>query len=118
MGIYIPKLFGKHIKVDQQKKALAKSTPIAIGVPNRVLKLVEEGILDVSNLSLLIIDMKEYEFTFCIMNRNEKTMNVLSLKETREAMATFYMNYLHTAVIHNTLKVSFWLHVCSILISI
>ena len=59
LGIYIPKLFGKHIKIDQQKKALAKTTPIAIGVPNRVLKLVEEGILDLSNVSLVIIDMKE-----------------------------------------------------------
>jgi len=60
LGIYIPKLFGKHIKIDQQKKSLEKVTPVAIGVPNRVLKLVEEEILDLSNVSLVIIDMKEY----------------------------------------------------------
>lgn len=59
LGIMIPKLFGKHIKIDQQKKVLSRYTPIAIGVPNRVLRLVEEGILDLSNISHIIIDMKE-----------------------------------------------------------
>ena len=62
LHITIPKLFGKHIKIEEQKKALEKPTSLAIGVPNRVLKLAEEGILDLSNLSLLIIDMKEYEW--------------------------------------------------------
>ena len=61
LHITIPKLFGKHIKIEEQKKALEKPTSLAIGVPNRVLKLAAEGILDLSNLSLLIIDMKEYE---------------------------------------------------------
>ncbi len=42
------------------------------------------------------------------MKRNEKTMNVMSLKETREAMAILYMKYLHNAVIHGTATVSFW----------
>ena len=55
----IPILFGKHIKIDQQKKVLSRYAPIAIGVPNRVLRLVEEGILDLSNISHIIIDMKE-----------------------------------------------------------
>ena len=55
----IPKLFGKHIKIDQQKKVLSRYTAMAIGVPNRVLRLVEEGILDLSNISHIIIDMKE-----------------------------------------------------------
>ena len=59
LGIMIPKLFGKHIKIDQQKIVLSRYTPIAIGVPNRVLRLVEEGILDLSNISHIIIDMKE-----------------------------------------------------------
>ena len=59
LRVFIPKLFGKHIKVDEQKKALNRVTPIAIGVPNRTLRLVEDGILDLSNLSMLIIDMKE-----------------------------------------------------------
>ena len=59
LGIMIHKLFGKHIKIDQQKKVLSRYAPIAIGVPNRVLRLVEEGILDLSNISHIIIDMKE-----------------------------------------------------------
>lgn len=108
LGIYIPKLFGKHIKIEDQKKALSKVTPVAIGVPNRVLRLVEEGILDLSNVSLVVIDMKEYMIGMIMNYRNEKTMNVMSLKETRDAMVKLYMNYLHNAVIHNTAKVSFW----------
>lgn len=69
---------------------------------------MEEGILDLSNVSLIIIDMKEYLIMMTIRYRNEKTMNVMSLKETRDAMVKLYMNYLHNAVIHNTAKVSFW----------
>ena len=60
LRVFIPKLFGKHIKVDEQKKALNRVTPIAIGVPNRTLRLVEDGVLDLSNLSMLIVDMKEW----------------------------------------------------------
>lgn len=47
-------------------------------------------------------------------NRNEKTMNVLSLKETRDAFAKLYMKYIHNGVIHDTTKVVFW-YVCLLL---
>lgn len=47
------------MKIDEQKKSLQRSTPIAIGVPNRILKLADEGVLDLSNVSTLIIDTKE-----------------------------------------------------------
>ena len=60
LHVFIPKLFGKHIKVEEQKKALQRKSSIAIGVPNRVLKLAEEGVLNLSNISLIIIDMKEF----------------------------------------------------------
>ena len=46
--------------MEEQKKALQRKSSIAIGVPNRVLKLAEEGVLNVSNISLIIIDMKEF----------------------------------------------------------
>lgn len=61
LHVFIPKLFGKHMKVEEQKKALQRKSSIAIGVPNRVLKLAEEGILNLSNISLIIIDMKELQ---------------------------------------------------------
>lgn len=32
-----------------------------MGVPNRIWKLAEEGALDLSNVSTIIIDTKEYE---------------------------------------------------------
>lgn len=35
-------------------------------------------------------------------------MNVMSLKETREAMAKLYMQMLHNSVIHNVTKVVLW----------
>lgn len=35
-------------------------------------------------------------------------MNVMSLKETREAMAALYMRFLHNRVIHNVSKVLLW----------
>lgn len=108
LKVFIPKLFGKHIKVEEQKKSLNKVTPLAIGVPNRVLRLIEDGVLDLSNVSTLIIDMKEYGTEESVMSRNEKTMNVISLKETREAFVKLYMKYLHNGVIHNTTKVLFW----------
>ena len=108
LKVFIPKLFGKHIKVEEQKKSLNKVTPLAIGVPNRVLRLIEDGVLDLSNVSTLIIDMKEYGLEESVMSRNEKTMNVMSLKETREAFVKLYMKYLHNGVIHNTTKVLFW----------
>lgn len=59
-NIYIPKLFSKHLKIEEQKKALQRYTPIAIGVPNRMFKLAEEGALDLSSVSTIIIDTKEY----------------------------------------------------------
>ena len=33
-----------------------------------------------------------------MMNRNEKTMNVLSLKETRDAFAKLYMKFIHNEI--------------------
>ncbi|KAK8815773.1 hypothetical protein WA538_004897 [Blastocystis sp. DL] len=97
-GIFIPKLFSKHMKIEEQKKSLQRITPIAIGVPNRILKLADEGVLDLSNVSTLIIDTKE----------NDTKQNVLGQKYTREDLIPFYMKYLHNRVIHKTTKVVLW----------
>ncbi|KAJ2084070.1 cms1 ribosomal small subunit [Coemansia sp. RSA 988] len=51
------KLFSRHIKIDEHKTML-KSTAvdIAVGTPNRVRKLMEEGDLKVNRLKLVVID--------------------------------------------------------------
>ncbi|KAJ2611209.1 cms1 ribosomal small subunit [Coemansia sp. RSA 1365] len=51
------KLFSRHIKINEHKDIL-KSTAvdIAVGTPNRVRKLMEEGNLKVNRLKLVVID--------------------------------------------------------------
>lgn len=108
-NIYIPKLFSKHIKIDEQKKALQRYTPIAIGVPNRMFKLAEEGVLDLSSVSTIIIDTKEFAFLdISVIHRNDTKLNVLGQKYTREDFVKMYMKYLHNGVIHKNTKVVLW----------
>ncbi|KAL1919931.1 uncharacterized protein VTP21DRAFT_1863 [Calcarisporiella thermophila] len=54
----IAKLFAKHIKVEEQVTLLSKEhLNIAVGTPNRVLKLTEDaGALKLDRLELLVID--------------------------------------------------------------
>ena len=96
------------MKIDEQKKSLQRSTPIAIGVPNRILKLADEGVLDLSNVTTLIIDTKEYSLGCFCDCRNDTKQNVLGQKYTREDLIPFYMKYLHNRVIHKTAKVVLW----------
>ncbi|KAJ2008150.1 hypothetical protein GGI04_000196 [Coemansia thaxteri] len=51
------KLFSRHIKISEQQKTL-KSTAvdIAVGTPNRILKLLTEGSLKVNRLRLVVVD--------------------------------------------------------------
>ena len=96
------------MKIEEQKKSLQRITPIAIGVPNRILKLADEGVLDLSNVSTLIIDTKEYSIALSCDHRNDTKQNVLGQKYTREDLIPFYMKYLHNRVIHKTTKVVLW----------
>ncbi|KAJ3040621.1 cms1 ribosomal small subunit [Rhizophlyctis rosea] len=53
------KLFAKHLKVSEQIAQLkAEKTPIAVGTPNRILKLLQdgEGALDLTKLAYVILD--------------------------------------------------------------
>ncbi|PIA15794.1 hypothetical protein COEREDRAFT_9032 [Coemansia reversa NRRL 1564] len=51
------KLFSRHIKIDEHKELLKyTAVDIAVGTPNRVRKLMEEGNLKVNRLKLVVID--------------------------------------------------------------
>ncbi|KAI8816673.1 U3-containing 90S pre-ribosomal complex subunit-domain containing protein [Fimicolochytrium jonesii] len=53
----VAKLFAKHLKLKDQVDALSKDRfPIAVGTPNRVLKLIEDGALKLDDLKYVIAD--------------------------------------------------------------
>ncbi|KAJ3005889.1 hypothetical protein HKX48_000416 [Thoreauomyces humboldtii] len=53
----VAKLFAKHMKVKEQAESLAKeSFPLAVGTPNRVLKLIQDGALKLDALEFVVAD--------------------------------------------------------------
>ncbi|KAG0372569.1 MAG: U3-containing 90S pre-ribosomal complex subunit-domain containing protein [Linnemannia gamsii] len=53
----VGKLFAKHLKVSEQVYFLENTcTHICVGTPNRVDKLIADGVLDLSRLELVLID--------------------------------------------------------------
>ncbi|KAJ2347888.1 cms1 ribosomal small subunit [Coemansia sp. RSA 2618] len=53
----VAKLFSRHIKIDEQKKMLKESAiDIAVGTPNRVVRLLKDQDLRVNRLKLVAID--------------------------------------------------------------
>ncbi|KAF9913017.1 hypothetical protein EC991_005885 [Linnemannia zychae] len=53
----IGKLFAKHLKVPEQVHFLENTcTHICVGTPNRVDRLISDGVLDLSRLELVVID--------------------------------------------------------------
>ena len=53
----VAKLFAKHLKIQDQQSFLAKQkTAVAVGTPNRVLKLIQEGHLKLTGLDFILID--------------------------------------------------------------
>ncbi|CCI50077.1 unnamed protein product [Albugo candida] len=75
------KLFSRHTKIEQQEWQLKKFySPIAIGTPARVKKLVESGGLSLQNTAFLIIDM----------HMNQKVCSILDLKETSFDLMEFH----------------------------
>ena len=93
LRVRIGKLFSKHIKLSEHVSLLRDTEiPVAVGTPNRVLKLVSSGALSLSRISVLLID------TF----RNQKQMTVLDMKDTKQDLFSFLRNH----VILKTMKTS------------
>lgn len=53
--IFIEGVYGGE-KIDKQIKALTRTTHVVVATPGRLLDLVERGVLDISNVKLLVLD--------------------------------------------------------------
>ena len=72
LRVPMAKLFAKHLKVPEQVEDLSKNTyPIAVGTPNRVLKLLELGALTNKDLQLVIVDNAEDTKQFTLLTQGE-----------------------------------------------
>ncbi|CAH0476814.1 unnamed protein product [Peronospora belbahrii] len=69
----VAKLFGKHLKINEQVKQLTSTYfPIAVGTPARVKKLLEIKALSMKHTKRVILDME----------KNKKQLSILELKDT------------------------------------
>lgn len=82
----IAKLFAKHFKVTEQVEALQKHFPVAVGTPNRLLKLIELGALSLSRCRLLVIDTAKDPKAFTVMTLPATNTDAYTLLGT--ALAT------------------------------
>jgi hypothetical protein len=55
----VAKLFSKHMKVEDQVEMLKSKFPIAVGTPNRLMKLHQLGALQYTGCRLLLVDGKK-----------------------------------------------------------
>ena len=101
-NIPVAKLFSRHLSVEAQEFQLSRFCPIAVGTPNRILKLLNQGILDLTGTERIIIDMNQYVVS-CLMilifnivfYRDSKQFTVLNLKDTQMDVMAMYAGYLH-----------------------
>eukprot|EP00250_Pteridium_aquilinum_P035709 c984_g1_i1 orf=78-800(+) len=73
------KLFAKHIKVEEQVKALEEYVNIAVGTPNRVKKLIDIGALGLGFLEIVLLDMHEDAKGFTIFTMPQIKTDLLEL---------------------------------------
>ncbi|ORX59228.1 hypothetical protein BCR36DRAFT_343073 [Piromyces finnis] len=81
----VGKLFSKHMKVKEQVEFLSKSVvKIAVGTPNRLIKLAENDSLNMNKLDLLVID---YNY------KDSKNRNIFEIPEIRKDLLIFIKQY-------------------------
>ncbi|KAJ2840695.1 cms1 ribosomal small subunit [Coemansia sp. 'formosensis'] len=79
------KLFSRHIKIDDQKKTLkTTAVDIAVGTPNRILKLLTEDALKVNRLRLVVIDCWQ----------DDKMRVVIDMDDTRKDLFAIWQDVL------------------------
>jgi hypothetical protein len=93
----IGKCFAKHFSLDEQRSLLTSEPPIllAVGTPNRLIKLIESEILSLSHCSTIIFDMQ----------LDPKGFHLLESFATREDCFVFSKMILTT---YPTIKFSFY----------
>ncbi|PVU92071.1 hypothetical protein BB559_003849 [Furculomyces boomerangus] len=95
--IVVGKLFSKHMKAGEQEEYL-KTTQIdvAVGTPNRLLKLIENKALVIDNrLKLVVLD--------CFVDNKKRT--VLDMNETMADLSNLWKNYLKDKTTDKKLKI-------------
>lgn len=81
----IASLFAKHKKIEDQVKFLQEwRCQLAIGTPNRMLALLEQGALQLNRTALFILDLQ----------LDTKSVSILDAYETREDLFKLYKNYI------------------------
>ena len=97
-AIRIAKLFARHMKVDQQAEMLKAPTAICVGTPNRILKLVQIGALNVSRTDALMLDM----------HVNDKGVNVMTMPDTAEDVLKLLHHVAAQAYCPEPLQIAMW----------
>lgn len=93
----ISKLFAKHFKVSDQVESLSKHHyPVAVGTPNRVIKLLELGALCLRNAELILIDTDE----------DAKNFSILTLPGVREDLYKLMGSWARKETTRDTFKVA------------
>lgn len=96
----VGKLFSKHMKVKEQVEYLQKSVvKIAVGTPNRLIKLAENESLDMNKLDLLVID-----YTF----KDSKNRNIFEIPEIRKDLLTFIKQHCINRIKEQTQKIALY----------
>jgi hypothetical protein len=68
-GARVAKLFAKHMSMSEQADMLAKGRcAVAVGTPNRLLKLVESGDLSLEHTRVVVIDLHMDSKEFTVMS--------------------------------------------------
>lgn len=96
---HLGSLFAKHKKLEEQAKFLREwHCQIAVGTPNRVLDLADNGALKLDRCVLFIIDME----------RDPKSLSILDAYETREELFKLYKNHMLPQLSNGTSKLAFF----------
>ncbi|KAK0729742.1 U3-containing 90S pre-ribosomal complex subunit-domain containing protein [Lasiosphaeris hirsuta] len=92
-GSTIGKLFAKHFKLEEQVAFLEKTrTGIAVGTPQRLIDLLENGALSIANLKRVVVDASHIDQKKRGITDMRETMmplvKLLSRKELKEKFTT------------------------------
>mmetsp|Transcript_3401 Transcript_3401/g.5096 ORF Transcript_3401/g.5096 Transcript_3401/m.5096 type:complete len:263 (+) Transcript_3401:133-921(+) len=97
-GPRIAKLFARHQKVAEQEEFLKAGCGLAVGTPNRLLKLCESGILSWNNVKLVCFD------TF----KDKKKMNMFTIRDTEADVHTLFHKHIYKGILSVNAKVCFF----------
>ncbi|GMH52353.1 hypothetical protein TrRE_jg9920 [Triparma retinervis] len=91
----IAKLFSKNMSVPSQVSMLSSPHPCAVGTPNRLLKLAEDGALSFGDTGLVIFDMKADKKGFSVVTLRDCQRDLMALVrdhvvERRECKLVMY----------------------------